>query len=297
MRAEPAVTSRRRPLQPARPRNARTIAGSLVKHAVLIAICTVMIYPLLWMVASSLRPSQDVFNESGLLVRDLRPQNYVDGWTALDFSFGHFLVNSTIVTVLSVIGNVLSCSLAAYAFARMEFRGRKLFFGIMLVSIMLPIHVIIVPQYVLFSTLGLVNAIAPLVLPNFLATNAFFIFLMVQFIRGIPTELDEAALIDGAGHWRIFVQVMVPLMRPAIATTAIFSFIWSWNDFFTPLIFLTSQRAQTVPVALRTFVDSTGGTNWGPLFAMSVVSLIPVFAVFLIGQRWLVQGIATTGLK
>jgi multiple sugar transport system permease protein len=142
-----------------------------------------------------------------------------------------------------------------------------------------------------------VNTFVPLVLPKFLATEAFFIFLMVQFIRGIPRELDEAARIDGCGHLRIFGQVLIPLMIPALATTAIFTFIWTWSDFFTPLIYLTSPDMYTVPVALRSFLDATSGSNWGAMFAMSIVSLIPMFLAFLFGQKYLVKGIATTGGK
>ena len=135
------------------------------------------------------------------------------------------------------------------------------------------------------------------IVPKLLATDAFFVFLMVQFIRGLPRELDEAARIDGAGHPRIFLRVILPLMLPALATTTIFTFIWTWNDFFSQLIYLTDPDMYTVPVALRSFLDSTVSTSWGSMFAMSVVSLLPIFLAFLIGQRYLIKGIATTGLK
>ena len=197
----------------------------------------------------------------------------------------------------AVVGNLFACSLAAYAFARLKFRLKTLWFAIMLMTIMLPVYVIVVPQYIVFNALGWVNTFVPLILPKFLATDAFFVFLMVQFIRGIPRELDEAARIDGCGHWRIFSRVMLPLMGPAIATAAIFTFIWTWSDFFTPLIYLTDPISYTVPVALRSFLDSSEGSNWGAMFAMSVVTLIPLFLVFLFGQRFLVKGIATTGGK
>jgi multiple sugar transport system permease protein len=167
----------------------------------------------------------------------------------------------------------------------------------MLLSIMLPIHVIIVPQYVLFSQLGWVNTFLPLIVPKLLATDAFFIFLMVQFIRGIPRELDEAARIDGAGHPRIFLQIILPLMVPALATVTIFTFIWTWNDFFSQLIYLTKPALYTVPLALNAFQDAQSATDFGEMFAMSVVSLIPIFLIFLFGQRFLIQGIATTGIK
>jgi multiple sugar transport system permease protein len=275
--------------------NARLI--SVVKHVVLIAASLVMIYPLLWLVVSSFRPTDVIFRTPGLWLNNLVIDNYTKGWYALASPFGHYIINSAIVVVGAVLGNLFACSLAAYAFARLRFRLKTLWFSIMLVTVMLPIHVVIVPQYILFNKLGWVNTFVPLILPKFLATDAFFVFLMVQFIRGIPRELDEAARIDGCGHWRIFSRVLLPLMGPALATTAIFTFIWTWSDFFTPLIYLTDPNAYTVPVALRGFLDATSGSNWGAMFAMSVVTLVPLFLVFLFGQRFLVKGIATTGGK
>ncbi|WP_237728141.1 carbohydrate ABC transporter permease [Cellulomonas sp. APG4] len=272
-------------------------ARSLVKHGMLIAVGFVMLYPLLWMLASSFKPNALIFRDPALIPSEIDLSNYTVGWDALLHPFSHYLMNSFIIVAGAVLGNLISCSMAAYAFARLNFRGRKLWFAIMLMSIMLPIHVVIVPQYILFSQLDWINTYLPLVVPKLLATDAFFVFLMVQFFRGIPRELDEAAHIDGAGHARIFFRIMLPLATPALATTAIFTFIWTWNDFFSQLIFLTNPDMYTVPVALRTFVDSTGASSWGSLFAMSIVSLVPIFLVFLFGQKYLVKGIATTGIK
>ena len=272
-------------------------ARSALKHVLLIAASLVMIYPLLWLIASSLRPNDIIFRTPGLWVSELYTDNYQQGWYSLANPFGQYILNSAIVVLGAIAGNLLSCTLAAYAFARLKFRLKTVWFAIMLMTIMLPFHVVVVPQYIIFNQLGLVNTFVPLVLPKFLATDAFFVFLMVQFIRGIPSELDEAARIDGCGHWRIFSRVMLPLMGPALATTAIFTFIWTWSDFFTPLIYLTDPVAYTVPVALRSFLDASAESNWGAMFAMSVVTLIPLFLVFLFGQRFLVKGIATTGGK
>ena len=293
----PPGTEDHRPTARPRGRQLRAKVGSLLKHAGLIAFGFVMLYPLLWMLASSFKPNALIFREPGLIPTDIDLSNYTDGWNALLHPFSHYLINSAIVVLGSLLGNLLSCSLAAYAFARLEFKGKRLWFAIMLMSIMLPIHVVIVPQYVLFSQLEWVNTFLPLIVPKLLATDAFFIFLMVQFFRGIPRELDEAATLDGANHLRIYLQIMLPLSMPALATTAIFTFIWTWNDFFSQLIFLTRPEMYTVPIALRTFVDSTGESSWGSLFAMSIVSLIPVFIAFLFGQKYLVKGIATTGIK
>jgi multiple sugar transport system permease protein len=287
---------------PARPVPENKVSGasrarSVLKHIVMIAVSFVMIYPLLWLLVSSFRPTEVIFRTPGLWLNDLVIENYTEGWFALGQPFGHYIINSLIVVVGAVIGNLFACSLAAYAFARLKFRLKTLWFSIMLVTVMLPIHVVLVPQYILFNKLGWVNTFIPLILPKFLAVDAFFIFLMVQFIRGIPRELDEAARIDGCGHWRIFFRVLMPLMGPALATCAIFTFIWTWSDFFTPLIYLTDPNSYTVPVALKGFLDATSGSNWGAMFAMSIVTLIPLFLVFLFGQRFLVKGIATTGGK
>ncbi|KQS99030.1 sugar ABC transporter permease [Cellulomonas sp. Leaf395] len=268
-----------------------------IKHLGLIALCVLMLYPLVWLLISSFKPTELIFRDVSLIPREIDWTNYSEGWNALQYPFSRYLMNSAIIVLGSLLGNLVSCSMAAYAFARLEFRGRKLWFAIMLMSIMLPIHVIIVPQYILFARLDWINTFLPLIIPKLLATDAFFIFLMVQFFRGIPRELDEAARLDGCGHGRIYLRIMLPLSLPALATTAIFTFIWTWNDFFSQLIFLVRPDMYTAPVALRTFLDSTGASSWGPMFAMSIVSLIPVFLAFLFGQKYLVKGIATTGIK
>ena len=270
---------------------------SIVRHTLLIALALGMLYPVIWMVVSSLRPNDEIFRDPSIIPDSFMVSNYTDGWNALAYPFNVYMWNSALIVVGCIVGNLVSCSMAAYAFARLPFTGKRFWFAVMLLSIMLPIHVIIVPQYVLFSQLGWINTFLPLIVPKFLATDAFFIFLMVQFIRGIPKELDEAARIDGAGHPRIFLQIILPLMVPALATCAIFTFIWTWNDFFSQLIFLTKPELYTVPLALRSFEDAQSTTNYAQMFAMSVVSLIPIFLIFLFGQKFLIKGIATTGIK
>ncbi|MEU8144665.1 carbohydrate ABC transporter permease [Nonomuraea sp. NPDC048901] len=269
----------------------------VLKHILLIGFGLVMLYPLLWMVSSSLKPEELIFREPGLWPSTFTLENYSEGWTALKHSFGYYLWNSAVLTGLTVVANLVACSLAAYAFARLDFPLKKLWFAVMLGSIMLPYHVTVVPQYIVFSKLDWINTIWPLIVPKFLATDAFFIFLMVQFIRTLPRELDEAAAIDGAGYWRVFLQVILPLCTPALATTGIFTFIWTWNDFFSQNLYLTNSDNLTVAVALRSFLDSSGESSWGPMFAMSIVSLGPIFGFFLAGQKYLIRGVATTGLK
>lgn len=275
----------------------RHVLRRAAKHALLILGILTTLYPVLWMVVSSLRPDGQIFGNPSILLTTLHVENYSYGWTALGRPFSAYLINSGLVVLGSIIGNLVSCSMAAYAFARLRFRFQRPAFAYMLVTIMLPVHVVIVPQYILWAQAGLVNSFWPLIVPKLLATDAFFIFLMVQFIRGLPRELDEAARIDGAGHGRIFFLIILPLMRPALATTAIFTFIWTWNDFFSQLIYLTDPQLYTVPIALRSFIDAQSTSSFGGMFAMSVVAIVPLIVAFALGQKYLVQGIATTGLK
>ncbi|WP_236638525.1 carbohydrate ABC transporter permease [Mangrovicoccus ximenensis] len=269
-----------------------------ISHAVLMAVSFVMLYPILWMLAGSLRPADDLFGgNTSLIPSQVTVEAYKDGWFGLQISFGKFFLNSLIIATLATIGNVLAASLAAFAFTRLQFRGKAVWFALMLGTLMLPYHVTLIPQYILFLELGWVNTWLPLILPKYFAVDAFFIFLMVQFFRGIPKELDEAAMMDGCSPWRIYTRIMLPLSLPVLATAAIFSFIWTWEDFFGPLIYISDTGLYTVQLALRSFIDSSGSTNWNALFAMSVLSLIPIFLIFLFFQRLLIEGIATTGMK
>ena len=271
---------------------------ALIRHGLLAAAALVMVYPLLWMIGSSFKPDELIFSSPTALPTAFDLSNYIDGWTALRVSFTEFYLNSFIVAISAVVGNLAACSLTAFAFARLEFRLKWLWFALMLGTLMLPYHVTLVPQYILFLKLDWVNTFLPLIVPRFLAVDAFFIFLMVQFFRGIPREIDEAAVMDGCGPWRIYWRIMLPLSMPVMATAAIFSFIWTYDDFLGPLIYLNDMRQYTVPLALRAFVDSSGGESlYGELFAMSALSLVPVFVVFLAFQRLIIRGVALGALK
>ncbi|GAB3652550.1 carbohydrate ABC transporter permease [Glycomyces tarimensis] len=280
-----------------RPRSRWGGLRSAGRHAMLIAMSVIMIYPLLWLLVSSFKPNSEIFRDLSIFTTDLTIENYVNGWNDLQFPFGVFILNSSIIAFGAIAGNLFSCTLAAYAFARLRFRGRKLFFAIMLGSIMLPFQVLMVPQFLIFKELGWLNTVLPLIAPKFLATEAFFVFLMVQFIRSLPEEIYEAARIDGAGHFRSFVQITLPLIVPALATTAIFTFIWTWGDFFGPLVYLRLPESWPVSLALKGFLDAQSSSDYGSMFAMSVLSLLPMFLVFLIGQKFLLKGISTTGIK
>ncbi|MEV6631034.1 carbohydrate ABC transporter permease [Actinoplanes sp. NPDC051470] len=272
----------------------------VLRVLLLVAILAVVLYPLVWMVGTSVKSPEEIVSNIGLIPDEFTPGNFAEGWSHFDLGFGRFFANSVLVAGLTVLGNVISCLLAAYALGRLRFRLRGMWFAVMIGTLLLPGHVLIIPQYILYKSLGWVGGdfpYLPLLVPQFLATEAFFVFLMVQFMRGIPRELDEAATIDGAGPYAIFRYVILPLSRPALVTTAIFSFIWTWNDFFRQLVFLSDLSDYTVPVALTLFIDSTSESAVGPMFAMSLLSLVPVFLFFVAFQRMLVEGINTSGLK
>src|SRR5579875_1725095 len=202
----------------------RRSGGAVWRHVALCLASLVMLYPLLWMLGSSFKSNTDIFSSISPIPHAPELGAYARGWTGLQVSFGRFFWNSFVIAALSVAGNVISCSLAAYAFARLRFPGRKFWFALMLGTLMIPYQVTLIPQYLLFREIGWINSILPLVVPKFLAVDAFFIFLMTQFFRAIPRALDEAAMIDGCGPWAIYWRIMLPLSIPVLATTAIFSF-------------------------------------------------------------------------
>ncbi|MGP9580377.1 MULTISPECIES: carbohydrate ABC transporter permease [unclassified Brachybacterium] len=275
----------------------KLLAGASLRHVLLAVGAVVMLYPVLWMLAASFKPTNEIFSSPSLIPSVPTLGNYVEGWFGVEINFDVYLINSLIVCTAAVIGNVVTCSMAAYAFSRLDFRFRPLLFAIMLVTIMLPYHAVLIPQYTLFNSLGWIDTYLPLIVPKLLATDGFFTFLMVQFIRGIPRELDEAAEIDGAGPIRRYFSVILPLMTPALVTTAIFTFVWTYDDLFSQMIYLSDRWLYTVPVGLRSFLDATGQSNWGGLMAMSIVSLIPVVLLFFLFQKRLVEGVGAGSLK
>jgi multiple sugar transport system permease protein len=296
--AAPQTERQRRSARLRRRARTRRAGGSILFHLFALAVLVVILYPAVWMLMSSFKPSSEIIGSVSLAPTGGGFQNYAKALEGIGgISFWTFVVNSLILAAGSVVGILLSCSFAAYAFARVKFRGRGLFFVCMIATMLLPFHVVIIPQYIVFNELGMINTYWPLLLGKFLATESFFVFLMIQFIRGLPRELDEAAVIDGAGHPRIFFSIILPLMKPALVTSAIFAFIWSWNDFFGPLLYLKEPAMYTMPLALRLYVDQTSTSDYGAQMAMAILALLPVLLFFFAFQRQLVGGVATQGLK
>lgn len=277
----------------------KKIFGHTMTHLFIIILGLAMIYPIVWMIVSSFKPNNMIFSDPGLIPKAVTFENYISGWKGYaGITFGRFFANSLFMCIAAIIGNLITCTMAAYAFARLKFAGKNFWFAVMMVTLMLPAHVTTVPRYIMFNNFGWVGSYLPIIVPKFLATDAFFVFLLVQFMRSLPKELEEAAIIDGCSKVGVFLRIIVPLATPALVTTALFTFLWTWDDFFNHLLYLTSPEIFTVSRALRTFVGDAGSvSNWGGALAMSTLSIIPLFILFFALQKYFVQGISTTGIK
>ncbi|HZL64542.1 MAG TPA: carbohydrate ABC transporter permease [Thermoleophilia bacterium] len=262
-------------------------------HLFLIPLSAAMLLPLVWSVITSLETASEAQRFPPVLIpKSLQFQNYVHAWQALPF--GHFFLNSFLYSAATVAGNLLFCSLAAYAFARIRFFGSNVLFVLLLVTLMVPFQVVIIPTFLIVRHLGLIDSVGGLIVPNL--CGVFGIFLLRQFFMSLPVQLEEAARIDGASRLGILFKIVLPLSAPVLATLAIIQFMWSWNDFLWPLIIITTPEHSPLQLGLSMF-QGAHVTQWNLLMAGTVMSQIPMLAVFLIAQRWFIQSIAYTGIK
>lgn len=270
-----------------------------ISHILLIAGALLMIFPLLWLISSSFKLDNEIFStDFSFIPRNFTVNNFRKGWYANpQYSFLHFFLNTLFLVGGVAVGNILSCSLTAFAIARLQFPGKKLVFSIIILTLMLPGQVTLIPKYLIFSGLGWLSTYLPFIVPAFMATHAFFIYMMVQFMRGIPGELDESARIDGCSSLRIYASIILPLSKPSLCSVAIFSFIWTWNDFLSQLIYLSEVRTYTVSLILNSLVDATSKSSWGSLMALTLISISPCVLLYFLMQKYFVEGIATSGLK
>ncbi len=277
----------------------KKIIGRTLYHILVFGFAIVMVYPLLWMVFSSFKPTNTIFTTAQeLLPRTWTLDNYHNGWKGFaNVGFGRFFLNSLVISLLATLGTLASSSIVAYGFARLRFKGRGLLFSAMLVTMMLPAQVLMIPQYIWYQKLGWVGNYLPLIVPYWFATQGFFVYLITNFIGGIPKDLDEAAKIDGCSTYGIFFWIILPLIVPALITGGIFSFIWRWDDFLSALLYVSKTESYPVSLALKLFSDPSSSSDYGAMFAMSTLSILPVVLIFITLQRYLVEGIATSGLK
>jgi multiple sugar transport system permease protein len=257
-----------------------------------------MVYPLLWLVSSSLKSNTDVFKDAhNLIPKELHFENYIIGWQGFGgYSFSLFFKNTLFYTFFATLGAVASSAVIAYAFSRIKFPGRKFWFSTVILTLLLPGQVLMIPRFIMFYNLGWFGSFKPLIVGNYFG-HAFFIFLIMQFIMGIPKEMDEAAKIDGCNRYSIFWYIILPLIKPALVTCTIFQFYWVWDDFLGPQLYLNRPTKYTMALAIKAFADPSGQTNWTAMFAMSTLSLMPIIIVFFLTQRYITGGISVTGLK
>jgi multiple sugar transport system permease protein len=276
----------------------KTLTFYVIYYILITIFAFVMVYPLLWLIGSSFKTHQEIFSDmTSLIPKKFTIENYIEGWKGFGgITFATFFKNSFILSTGVTIGIVISSTMIAYGLSRIAFPGRNFWFTTIMLTLLLPGQVLIVPRYILFYKLGWVNSFKPLIIPAFFG-GPFFIFLMMQFIRGIPHEYDEAASIDGASKYQIFWYIILPGLKPALITSIIFAFYWTWDDFMGPLLYLNKPELYPVALALKAFADPTTITNWGAVFAMSVLSLVPIFIIFIFFQRYMETGIATTSVS
>jgi multiple sugar transport system permease protein len=276
-----------------------TPTSSFATYAVLIAGSIVMLVPLAWMLLTSLKSFDEVVaSPPAWLPRHPQWGNYPEALTTFDFS--RYLFNSLLICVATIAGTLVSCSLAAYAFACLNARGRNVIFALLLSTMMLPAQVTIIPLFKLFASIGWVNTFYPLVVPSWFATNVFAIFLLRQFFLAVPRDYIEAARIDGASELRILWSIFVPLSKPVLLTVTVFSFIGSWNDLWGPLIYLHDDTHFTMPLGLLNFIGTSGraqGSPWHLVMAVSTVMMLPIVVLFFLAQKRFIEGIATAGVK
>lgn len=273
--------------------------GHFIYHILVCLVGFIMIYPLLWMVMSSFKETNSIFATADQLIPEkFILTNYINGWKGFGkITFGTFFKNSLFISVVATVGTVFSSAIVAYGLSRCRFPGKKILFVAMLVSMMLPAQVLMIPQYLWYQQLGWVGSYLPLIVPYFFSIQGFFVYLMLNFIDGIPRELDEAAKIDGCTRYAYFVRVILPLIVPAMVTGTIFSFIWRWDDFLSALLYVNKTERYPVSLALKLFSDPGSSSDYGAMFAMATLSILPVTLIFIFLQKYLVDGISTSGLK
>ncbi|MBI5257823.1 MAG: carbohydrate ABC transporter permease [Burkholderiales bacterium] len=269
-----------------------------LRYAALLAVGLVMLYPILWLVGASFKSNAEIFSEIGLWPSNPDFGAYARGWkTSSEYTFATYFLNSFLIVVPRIIVTVISCVLVAYAFARFEFWGRKILFSVMVTTLMLPHIILRIPQYLMFKEFGWLDTYLPIIVPSAFATDTFFVFMLVQFLRGIPRDMEEAATIDGCNPLQLLWHIIVPLLKPAIVSVVVFQFIWTMNDFMGPLIYLSSVEKYPVSLALKMTIGATEEVEWASAIAISVVALIPSVAVFFAAQKHFIEGAASSGIK
>jgi oligogalacturonide transport system permease protein len=270
----------------------------LVTYALLIGLGLIITFPFFWMLFACFKTNAEILASTALFPSSFSPDAFIAAWKGVgEVTFPVYLINTFLMVIPTVLLTVLSCSFVAFGFARFQFPGKKLFFGLMISTLMLPNSVIIIPRYLIFNKLGILNTYWPFYLPALFGCFPFFIFMIVQFLRGIPKELDQAAYIDGCGCLGLYSKILLPLIKPALFSAGLFQFMWTWNDFFNPLIYISTVKKFPLSLGLRASMDTASQIQWNKLMAMSLISIIPLILLFFFAQKYFVEGISSTGIK
>lgn len=270
---------------------------TIVFHVVMISLSFLMLYPLLWLIGSAFKPTHEIMATADELIpKSPTLENFINGWAGFGrYTYATFFKNSFQIVIVRVIGTTLTSAMIAFGFARVRFTGSKIWFAAMIVTMCIPAFVLGIPVYLMYVKLGLVGTKVPVMLGGWFG-SAYHVFLTMQFMRGIPRELDEAAVIDGCSWFKLFSKIIVPLVKPILATVAIMTFMGAWGDYYSSLIYLNKTKDYPVAYAL-TLYASENSTNYGPMLAMSLLSLIPIMVLFFLFQRQLIDGISVSGIK
>ena len=271
---------------------------TILSYLVIAVIGLVLLYPILWMFFAAFKTNDEIFGSTKLLATHYSFQNFIDGWRGSGtMTYAVYFWNTFRLVIPVTLLTLVSSTLVAYGFARFNFPFKKALFSLLIATLMLPNAVFIIPRYTLFAKFGWIDTYIPFYALAALACYPFFIFMLVQFLRGIPRDLDESAYIDGCGTFRTLMQIILPLMKPSLFSAALFQFMWTYNDYFNSLIFINSGKKYTVSLALRLSLDSESVINWGKIMATSFVVVLPLILLFFMAQKYFVEGIATSGLK
>lgn len=292
------LTGRRPPtaLQLRQARRQRVSAA--IRYLILAGVGFVMLYPLIWLIGASFKTNQEIFASPGFWPKEPTLDGYIEGWqTSTPFTFGRFFWNTFLIIAPKVITTAISCTAVAYGFARFDFPGKKILFVTLIATLLLPNVVTRIPQYLLFRDIGWLDSFLPLWVPSALAGDAFFVFMLIQFLRAIPRDMEEAARVDGANTFQTLVFIVVPLLAPAIISVCLFQFMWTMNDFLGPLIYISSVEKYPVSLALKLSIDTTEAFDWNKILAMSVLAITPALIVFFLAQKYFIEGISTGGVK
>lgn len=271
---------------------------TIFRYAVLTLVGLIMIYPLVWLIGASFKTNSEIFANPGFWPDNPTADGYIRGWqTSTPYTFGTFFLNTLWIVLPKIIGTAISCTAVAYGFARFDFPFKKLLFATLIATLLLPNVVTRIPQYLLFRDLGWLDTYLPLWVPSAFAGDAFFVFMLVQFLRAIPRDMEEAARVDGANTWQVLVFIVIPLLMPALISVCLFQFMWTMNDFLGPLIYISSVDKFPVSLALKLSIDTTEAFEWNRVLAMSVLTLLPALTVFFLAQKYFIDGISAGGIK